>query len=59
MVVAGVVLIVIGVVFLLGGPIYARTHASASAGFNRVRFVVLGLGVIVVGVLIATGVFHH
>jgi hypothetical protein len=33
MILAGVVLIVIGVVFLLGGPIYARTHASASVGF--------------------------
>jgi hypothetical protein len=59
MVIAGVVLIVIGVVFLLGGPIYARTHASTSEGFNRVRFVVLGLGTIIIGVLIATGVFHH
>jgi hypothetical protein len=67
MVVPGVVLILIGVVFLLGGPIFARTrnsranpdHASTFVAIDRVWFVVAGLGAIIIGVLIATGVFHH
>jgi hypothetical protein len=67
MVIAGVVLILIGVVVLLGGRTFAQAkesrvnpdRASVFIAFDRVWFVVLGLAAIIIGVLIATGVFHH